>query len=278
MPTPQATKLLAELKTKPETYWIKRGEKMAMRLFKEMSERVPAYKNFLKKHGVSPKQIKSIADFYKIPPISKENYLKKYPLEKLCWDGSLKKQSWTISATSGSTGKPFYFPRTSEQNKQYALIAEMYLETNFSIHNNSTLYVNAFPMGVWIGGIFTYEAIRLVAENGKYKLSIISPGINKHEVTNVIKNLGKNFDQIIIGSYGPFLKEILDEGLRQKINWKDYKLGFVFSAEGFSENFRDFVLKTCGSKNVYTTTLNHYGTVDLGTMSYETPVAIYVRR
>ena len=32
MPTPKAAKLLAALKTKPETYWIKRGEKMATEL------------------------------------------------------------------------------------------------------------------------------------------------------------------------------------------------------------------------------------------------------
>ena len=52
----------------------------------------------------------------------------------------------------------------------------------------------------------------------------------------------------------------------------------IFSAEGFSESFRDFVISTCGLSNPYTSTLNHYGTVDLGTMSYETPLSILIRR
>lgn len=271
-------KLLRELKARPEQYWVRRGEKQALRLFHAMAERVPAYKNFLKKHKIRAGTIKTIQDFKAIPPIDKDNYLRAYQLNQLCWDGKLKEKPWVFSSTSGSTGEPFYFPRQELQDEQYATLAELYLLTNFSIDTRSTLYINCFPMGAWIGGVFTYEAITTIARRRNYPLSIISPGIQKEEILRAIKRLGGNFDQILIGAYGPFLKDILDDGMRAGIDWKKYNLGFIFSAEGFSETFRDYVLETVGAKDIYRTTLNHYGTVDLGTMSYETPISILIRR
>lgn len=276
--TKEVKKFLKSLRTKPEEFWIKRGEKMALNLFHRMSERVPAYKDFLKKNNVNSKKIKSIKDFGKLPSLDKNNYLRAYPLEELCWDGVFSKGKWTISSTSGSTGEPFYFPRGINQDLQYALSAELYLLSNFSIDKKSTLYINAFPLGPWIGGIFTYEAIRIIAERGKYPLSIYPAGINKKEIIKAVKKFGHHFDQIIIGCYGPFLKDALDDGVREGINWADYNIKYIFAAEVFSEEFRDYVLNLSGTAEVLTSTLNQYGTVDLGTMANETPLSILTRR
>lgn len=261
-----------------EEKWIRRGQTRAMHLFHAMAARVPAYKDFLKAHNFSASSVRSYADFPSIPSIDKDNYLRKYSKEMLCWDGEFAHGQWVISTTSGSTGQPYYFPREHSQDWQYAISAELYLRNNFSIQKKSTLYIVAFPMGAWIGGLFTYEALKIVAENGGYDLSIITPGIHKQEVINAVKQLGKSFDQVIIGAYAPFLKDILDDGARDGIRWSDYNLGFVFSAEAFSETFRDYVLKTTGIKDSFRSTLNHYGTVDLGTMAHETPESILIRR
>jgi len=257
---------------------MKRGEKMALKLFHDMAEHVPAYKHFLTQHNINHRSIKTIIDFKKVPTIDKTNYLRRYPLHELCWDGVLAKRHYVISSTSGSTGEPFYFPRTKEQDEQYALMAELYLRANFDIQKHTTLYINAFPLGVWIGGLFTYAAITRVAEKGNYALSLINPGINVPSVIAAIKKFSHSYDQIIIGSYAPFLKDILDEGTIQGIPWSTLKVGFVFSAEGFSEEFREHVLTHTAMRNTLKATLNHYGTVDCGTMSYETPISIAVRK
>lgn len=270
--------LLKSLSTTPESTRCKQGEQQALSLFHEMAERVPAYKDFLAKHDVNPKQINSIDDFKTVPLIDKDNYLRKYPREMLVWDGEFDSQSWVISSTSGSTGKPYYFPRQSLQDDQYALVADLYLRTNFQIHEKSTLYIVAFPMGAWIGGLFTYEALKKIADTRGYPLSIITPGIHKLEILNAVRELGSDFDQVLIGSYAPFLKDFLDDGEEQGIDWHELDLGFIFSAEVFSETFRDYVQRKTGIKNIHTDTLNHYGTVDLGTMAHETPVSICLRR
>lgn len=272
------TSLEEKLHTRPEKDWSKMGEMRALKLFHAMAERVPAYKDFLKKNSFKPDYVKSIKDFGKIPPIDKDNYLRAYTLPMLCWDGEFKDKPWTISTTSGSTGEPFYFPRNESQDWQYAISAELYLRSNFDIQNKSTLYIVAFPMGAWIGGLFTYEALKIIAETRNYNLSIITPGVHKKEVIAAVKQLGGQFDQVIIGSYAPFLKDILDDGEREGIRWGDYNLGFIFSAEAFSETFRDYVIEKAGLKDPLRRTLNHYGTVDLGTMAHETPVSILLRR
>ena len=270
--------LESNLKKMPEAFWVRRGENRVLKLFKLMSQRVPAYKEFLKKENVRPELIKTINDFKNVPTIDKNNYLREYPLKSLCWDGELAEKKWIICATSGSSGEPYYFPHEIYQDLQYSIIAELYLRANFQIHKKSTLYVIGFMMGAWIGGIFTYSAIQLLAKRGGYKISMITPGTDKLGIINAVKKLGGNYDQVIIGSYAPFLKDVLDDGLRLGVNWKKYNLGFIFSAEGFTEGLRDYILKISGSKSIYTDTLNHYGTVDLGTMSYETPLSILARR
>lgn len=270
-------KLQALLKKKPEKFWQARGEKMALELFRQMSQRVPAYADFLAKNKFDPKTVKRIEDFQNIPTIDKDNYLRAYPLEMLCWDGDFNGQPWVISSTSGSTGEPFYFPRSSSQDQYYAVTAEIYLRENFQIDKKSTLYIDAFAMGAWIGGVFTYEAVNRVTKKG-YPLSIITPGINKAEVISSVRRLGPNFDQVIIGCYPPILKDIIDLGLEEGLDWAKYNLGVVFSAEGFSEEFRDYIIQKASLSNAFTSTLNHYGTVDLGTMSHETPLSILMRR
>ncbi|MCC7289113.1 phenylacetate--CoA ligase family protein [bacterium] len=272
-------RLLERLHSEPEERWLERGQKMALALFHDMARRVPAYKDFLKKNSVDPDSIKTMSDFEKVPTVDKDNYLRKYSRAELCWDGKFADGGqWVISTTSGSTGEPFYFPRQDLQDSQYALTAELYLLQNFQIDKKSTLYIDAFAMGAWIGGLFTYEAVKRVADRGKYNLSIITPGLIKPEVLNAVKAMGKDFDQVIIGCYPPVLKDIIDDGIEAGINWSDYNLGFIFSAEGFNESFRDYMVKNGHLKDVYRDTLNHYGTVDLGTMSHETPLAILVRR
>ena len=206
------TEVINRYKTASETSFIASGQQMAWNLFNDMSASVPAYKDMLQRNHAN-----SISAFTNIPIIDKDNYLRKYSRSELCFKGSLKGQSWVFSSTSGSTGEPFYFPRQTAQDDFYAITAEIYLRENFHIDTQSTLYIVAFPMGAWIGGLFTYEALHKVAEKG-YKLSIITPGINKVEIIKAVTALAPEFDQIIIGSYAPFLTDVLNDGKNQGID------------------------------------------------------------
>jgi phenylacetate-CoA ligase len=279
-PAPLDTAAHAEeaLRTKPASFWQERGERAALDLFHSAAERVPAYSDFLKKNGIDHEQVRTMADFAQVPTVDKNNYLRAYPLADLSWDGKLMEEWQVYAATSGSTGEPFFFPRAQKETDRYALLAELYLRTQFRIHERTTLYIDSFAMGAWIGGLFTYQAIERVARNPENKIHVVTPGIHKDEILKIVKKLGPLYEQVVIGGYPPFTRDLIDEGRIAGVEWEKYNVKFVFSAEGFGERFRDHIAEHAGLDNPQRDMVNHYGTVDQGTLAYETPLAIFMRR
>jgi phenylacetate-CoA ligase len=269
--------LRARLKHDPASAWEDAGQTAFIGLHNAMIENVPAFPKFQRDNGITPVARTSLADVEKVPATDKDTYLRKYPFSDLSWKGDFGRGAWVISTTSGTTGKPTFFPRQAHQDAQYAVMAEQYLRTNFHIQDRRTLYIIAFALGPWIGGIFTYEALMQVARRG-YDLAIFPAGTQKTAVINAIKDLHTHFDQVIIGAYAPHLKDIIEDGEAAGIVWRDVNVKFVHSAEAFPEQLRDYVAKKVGGTNIYSDSLNHYGTVDLGTMAHETPLSVLIRR
>lgn len=249
------------------------GERTVLKLFKTAAARVPAYRDFLKKNRIRPQTITKIDDFEKVPPMTKENYLRAYPLEKLCWDGVVG--PGVFAATSGSTGEPFYFPRNDILERQSATYHEQFLKNAGIKRQEPTLVIIGFGMGVWIGGLITYKAFQLLAQDG-YSMTILAPGANAEEILEALRNLGKKFRHIVLCGYPPFLKDVVDQGL--DIPWRALRPKFLFAAEAFSEEFRDYIAERTGMKDPTKDTTNIYGTADLGTMASESPLAISIRR
>jgi len=273
-----ADAMMALLCSEKEKFWQDEGAKKALALFHAAAKRVPAYKDFLQKEHIDPERIITIADLQLVPPVDKNNYLRQYPLEALCWGGTLKGKSLVFTATSGSTGTPFYFPRSEVLDWQSAVEHRTFLDGLLHGTTRSTLVIDAFGMGVWIGGLLTYQAFRHLSIDPAYPITLITPGTNKKEIFEALKNLSHQFDQTIICAYPPFLKDILDEGETTGILWREMHLKLLCAAESFSEDFRDHLAAKVGIRNVYCETTNIYGSADLGTMAKETPLSIFVRR
>ncbi len=240
---------------------------------------MPGYKDFLKKNKVNADKIKTWTDFQSVPPVSKQNYLRQYPLGQLCFDGKLDNKALVFTATSGSTGPPFYFPRDEVLDGQYSVYLENFINNiSEKKRRKSTLVIDAFGMGVWIGGLITYQAWRMLALRG-YPITIITPGINKKEIFDAFNNLAGHFEQVVFCGYPPFVKDIIDEGEEvHGINWKKMNIKFLFAAEAFSETYRNYLIQKTGIKNVYRDMANVYGSADLGAMAIETPISILARR
>ena len=248
---------------------------MALRLFSMASARVPAYRDFLKINKINPAKIRTIADFGKIPHINKKNYLLRYPLEKLCWDGEIA-SSDMISLSSGSSGEPFFWLRSKEHERETMLDHELLLVDSFGINKYSTLFIVSFSMGMWVAGTLTLRAVQDIAS--RHKMTVITPGINKNDVLNIIKKLGPKYEQVIIAGYPPFVKDIIDGGGTNGIDWKKLKVKFLFAAEAFSEKWRDYMYKQVGARNPLKDSLNIYGTADALILGHETPLSILIRQ
>ncbi len=268
--------LLAELKTKPASFWQKLGEKMVLSLFHFAVNSVPAYKKLLKEKKVDANEIKKIEDLNKLPLLDKNSYCKKYPFEELFPNRDLS-QTTTFSATSGSTGEPFYFPRGEAQDWQYEHIAEIFMKNQWEIDKKRTLGIIGFGLGIWIGGIFTYKVLNRIAQKG-YKISLIPVGPNKELFLKSLKKFGHFFDQVILMGYPPFIKDVIDEAKDYGINFKRYNIRILTATEGFSEEFREYLAKKTNLNSPVNDIINIYGTVELGTMAHETALANLIRK
>ncbi len=252
------------------------GFQNALLLFREAAERIPAYRDFLKRHDIRAEAINTYQDFQSLPVTNKRNYLRAYSLKELCWDGNLKGLS-LFSSSSGSTGEPFVWPWGEAQKAEGALELESVFPAVFEMDRYSTLYIDCFAMGTWIGGMFTCACMEYLSLKG-YPLSTITPGLDKNTTFALFQRIAPEFDQIIFGGYPPFIKDLLEEGQGLGIDWKQHRIKFFFAAEGFSERWRDRVHQIVGATDPLTTSINIYGSADAGILAHETPLTTAIRR
>ncbi len=267
-------KFESNLNRKKESYWKNSGQKNALNLFKQAAAKVPAYRDFLKKNRFDPSKVKTINDFAQLPETNKDNYIANYPLSMKCWKADLNASKW-MASSSGTTGNPNYWPRQEAQEFEAAMVHEILLRRYFEIQNNTTLAIVGFPMGVYVSGMATSLPLFLLSH--KYRLTILTAGNNKLEVLKAVKNLNKNFQQILLVGHPFFIKDILETGTAEGINWSKNKIGMMFCSEGFTEDWRSYILKTAGMNNearAYST----YGSSEMLLMAYETPQSIRIRK
>ena len=269
--------ILNEIETCKSDYWEKIRNQNRLKIFKDTVASVPAYRLFLKKNSIDPTKIKNVTDLAKIPVATKDSYLRAFPLANLCKGGKLL-HPLVFTATSGSTGEPYYFPRLEKIDREYAVLIEYYLSQNKMSLEGPTLVIVCFGMGVWIGGLITYQAFESVSRENKHPISIITPGTNKEEIFNCLSTLAPNFSQTILIGYPPFVKDLLDEASTRKINLHKLNMRLMFAAESFSEKFRDYLGKKAKINNIYLDTLNVYGSADIGAMAWETGISILIKR
>jgi phenylacetate-CoA ligase len=255
---------------------LRQGAKAALALFQRAAKEVPAYKDFLATHGVNAKKIKSTDDFVHVPVMQKATYLRQYPLKDLVFPGTAGTLH-TLSASSGSTGKPYLWPRGEAHELEGALIHETIFNQFFGVGKRSrALAIVCFSMGTWIAGTYTLASIKELAAKG-YDVQVITPGIDKQTLFDVLGDLLPRYETIILAGYPPYIKDVLDEGAKGGIVWKNNQMRLLLAGEGISEEFRDYLAKQAGISDAGRNIITLYGTADAAIVAHETPISNFIR-
>jgi phenylacetate-CoA ligase len=262
---------LKRFEKKSAVYWESVRISYQSSLYKKMISGVPAFRNFLREANVASKDLH--AGFDSIPAMDKKKYFRRYEYPDLFYAKTFLRGGFVGTATSGSTGKPTYFLRNKSLEEQYAFIIEQFL----SRRSGTTLFIDCFGMGVWIGGILTYQAAKTVSERIP-GITVFTPGIHVQEIAHILNSLAHLYDSVVLAGYPPFIKDLLDELSDRGIAFEKGKYRLLFAAESFSESFRDYVAAKAKIKNVFLDTMNIYGSAELGAMAFESPFSICARR
>lgn len=252
------------------------GSMEALEIFQLAVKTVPAYRDFLTRNNISPGSVKNIRDFKNLPIVTKENYLRQYPLKDLLLDGDTT-DTRIISLSSGSSGQPFYWPRGNRSVEESVKITDELFSGAFGTREKETLCIMAFAMGTWIAGTYMLSAVNELANKG-HKIVSVTPGINKVEIIQILKNIGDQFEQTIIMGYPPFIKDVVDAGANVSLDFERLNLRFIYAGENISETWREYVAKRVKAKDINSFSLSIFGTADAGIMGIESPFTVYLRR
>ncbi|MCA9518064.1 MAG: phenylacetate--CoA ligase family protein, partial [Myxococcales bacterium] len=248
-------------------------EAHALGLAQRVAAGVPAYAAFLRDHAVDPVAATRLAD---LPLKTKPGYVRAFPLADRARGGDLA-ASAMLAVSSGSTGEPVVWPRALRDELEVASRFEQVLRDAFHADARTTLAVVCFPLGTWVGGMFTAACLRHLALKG-YPLTVATPGNKPDEILRVVADLRDDFDQTVLLGYPPFMKDVVDLGRERGLDWAARPTRLVFAGEVFSEAWRDLVCARVGADDPATATASLYGTADSGVLAVETPLSIAVRR
>ncbi len=270
------TFLNTSLDVKLQQFLTLNPEAEVVKLFHRVAQSVPAYQTFLRSREIEPQNIQTFTDFQALPLLTKENYIRHYKLSDLCYQGQLSNCDF-IAASSGSTGKPTFWTRFISDELEIATRFEQIFRDSFQSERGTTLAMVCFSLGTWVGGMYTANCCRHLAAKG-YPITAITPGNNQAEIFRTVRELAPMFDRLVLLGYPPFLKDVIDRGIAEGIQWQEYNVKLVMAGEVFSEEWRELVGSRIGSTNPAHDSASLYGTADSGVLGNETPLSIVIRR
>jgi phenylacetate-CoA ligase len=244
----------------------------ALEFVRGVAREVPAYARFLERVGVP---VGSVA-LQALPPTTKDSYQRAFPLHDLCRGGTLERCDF-LALSSGSTGEPAVWPRFVSDEIGTAWRFEQVLVDAMRVDERRTLGVICFALGSWVGGMYTIAACRHLAAKG-YPITLVTPGNNRAEILRVVRALAPSFEQVVLFGYPPFLKDVVDAGRAEGVDWARTPVRLVTAGEVFSEAWRSLVCERLGGIDPALHTASLYGTADGGVLANETPLSISVRR
>ena len=247
--------MLKKILAKSPKILEKIGKKKLISACNRAVKQVPQYKKVLEEHKINMEKISFKYFHDKLPEIDKKSYIQKAEnMKDLCCPHAFEEAAM-IYRSSGYSGYPSFWIKSrgevEEARKGYAAALKFVYKTD----KYTTLLINCFSLGSWV-------ACMGVARFMDVETCILNIGTNEAEAIEAIKKLGSNFDQIILGGYPPFIRNLLEEG-KKEIDWKKLRLHIALGGEGFSPSFRKNLYENYIDKEKGTV-MSAYASADLG--------------
>jgi phenylacetate-CoA ligase len=243
---------------------------IAVRLVQSIALTVPAYRTFLTDHGIDADTLAEMTDLTALPATSKESYRRGSTLTDL--QHGRPDDVEVIACSAGSSGTPTFWSRGHSSTDHGASMFGQVLRETADTETRTALAVVAFPFGQYVGGIFMVSML-FELQRRKHRLAVATPGMDTAAIAQIIEEAADGYDQIVIFSYPPILRDLLDthgELMRR------HHVSIIVGGEPVSEAWRTLVhimLEHPDGDLVRVV----YGATDVGFVGYETAGTVAIR-
>jgi phenylacetate-CoA ligase len=234
-------------------HWVSR--RRAAAAFWNARRTTPAYAEFLRSQGSHRP-----ARWEEIPPMDKDSYIRRWPLEATCQGGHLPLRGAVIDESSGSSGTATNWVRGPRE--RYATRRLIQFSARATFGDEPFILLNAFALGPWATGMNV--SMSLVD-----RCVVKSIGPDAKKIVNTLELLGPKYRYLVTG-YPPFLKVLVENS---PIDWGRYDIHAVVGGEGMSEPLRATLNRH------FKNTVSSFGASDLEiNMAVETEFTITLRQ
>lgn len=242
------------------------GRWRAWRTFEMAAKRVPAYRAFLREHGVSGKlslRGRTLASaFGALPEMDKDSYVKRWTIPERSVNGVLPRRGVVVDESSGSSGVPTSWVRGLDERLATRQLLQVGFSRTAKTLKKQPFVLNCFSLGAWATGMNVSTSLTDIT-------MIKSIGPDRNKVVATMLEFGTEYTYIIL-SYPPFLKALFED---DRIDWDSYDIVAAFGGEGISENMRAHITKYAHSA------FGSYGASDLEiNLAIETDYTVELRQ
>lgn len=244
-------------------------------LFEDVKTKVPAYREFLKEHGILGKEL---PNWNNIPITTKANYLLTFDVRESVRKGEIDR-CFFIGASSGfSKSGTVLWLKGAVDEEAYINAVEENLKHLYSIDRKKTLILVSLAFGTWIGGIQLACLMRSLASRTKYFLTAALPGLDLEEGSEIVKKFKALYDQVLWVtnvSNVPIIYSLL----RDDPDLLEGNVYFPVIGEYFTERFRESIAEKFGHRRDEEVALwTGYGSADTGDLGIESRETIALRK
>lgn len=241
---------------------------------RQVIERVPGYRRFLASHGIPES-----APFKELPLLTKQNYLLEYPIEELCWDGSLQDCHLIGSSSGFSKSGSVFWPKRPQDEAQYLETLEQMMTLNYGIDRKRTLIICCMALGTWFAGVTITSAFRVIASSGRLPITVCTPGLNLAEAVEIYARFYTNFEQVLWITNPSNIGLISALISRKELEVPPGSCFFPAVGEYFSESFREAqAVRYKHAPDAPFVVWTGYGSADTGDIGAETAATIRLRK
>ena len=241
---------------------------------REVYRRVPAYRDFLAARDASVD-----GEWEDLPLLNRQNYLTAWPVERLCWDGSLRHGHLIEVGPASPQMVLRFWPRRPSEESVFVESLQEAMVAHHHIDTRRTLLIVCLPVSVGSLGPRVISACRLLASSGRFPVTLALPGLDLGEAVECCARFGDDFDQVIWVTELfalPFVTRLLE---MRGVELATGRQAFVLAGEGCSEGVREWVAQRYGhGSDAPFCVWSSYGSPYAGELAVETRETIALRQ